>query len=106
MIEAASEGCAQSLEYLLDHGASVEAMVEGGMTALISAAAAGYQRCLQLLVSRGADVSKQGVMGLTALHLAAERGYIGCATVLAGGTNGAVAAKIRNTDGVLPIQVR
>ncbi|KAF8142802.1 ankyrin repeat-containing domain protein [Mycena galopus ATCC 62051] len=61
------------VEYLLEHGATVDASGHHG-TALQAAAHEGEERVVRLLVQRGADVNQIGRHG-TALHAASQMGH-------------------------------
>jgi len=57
MYSAARNGHTQVVEYLLDHGATVDAKGIFGATALHWAAINGHRKIVELLVTRGADLT-------------------------------------------------
>lgn len=72
LVDAAWRGDRDLAEYLLDHGADVNALhPESGGTALTSAALRGNLAMVELLLDRGADVSRKNRDGNSALHIAA-----------------------------------
>jgi ankyrin repeat protein/mRNA-degrading endonuclease RelE of RelBE toxin-antitoxin system len=60
------------LEYMLDHGANVNARGPNGSTLLSMACYAGYPEKVTLLLNKGADVSLKDKKGRTALHFACK----------------------------------
>ncbi len=70
---------AQMLEFLLEHGADVNARDKYGLTPLHKAAALGRPAIVAILLAAGADMAiygtKYGVIGMYPLHLAAESGF-------------------------------
>lgn len=73
---AALHGKASAVEFLLDHGASVDLRDKLGNTALLSAAIGGYRQIIQVLIDRGADVNAQNNNGDTALMMASKNGHV------------------------------
>ncbi|MEP6756821.1 MAG: ankyrin repeat domain-containing protein [Chthonomonadales bacterium] len=69
VFHAASEGCAQCVQLLLDHGVDPNTRNETGATPLIFA---GNTRTARLLINRGADVNARTDDGYTALRMPEE----------------------------------
>ncbi|MDR1350209.1 MAG: ankyrin repeat domain-containing protein [Zoogloeaceae bacterium] len=69
---AAFNGHAQMVDYLLAHGANVNATSENGVTALMMAARGGYLAIVQRLVAARANIHLQTDRGKTALDWALE----------------------------------
>ena len=67
---AASEGHANILSLLLDHGADVDGQVEGYSTPLHHVSKYGKLEAAQCLLDRGADINARGGYGFTPLHWA------------------------------------
>jgi ankyrin repeat protein len=76
--KAALKGQVKVVNYLLDHGAEVDA----GFPALSQAARAGNRAMVELLLGRGANVNNPSEYGRTALTMAAEQGFIAVVEVL------------------------
>ncbi len=72
---AALKGESMVAEFLLSHGAEVDAKEREENTALHFAALAGHKAVAELLLSRGADVNGRNGFGATPLHLAAAKGF-------------------------------
>ena len=72
LVYAAFNGHAQMVDYLLAHGADVNAASENGVTALMMAARGGYLAIVQRLVAARADIRLQTDRGKTALDWALE----------------------------------
>ncbi|HEX9048880.1 MAG TPA: ankyrin repeat domain-containing protein [Verrucomicrobiae bacterium] len=70
--KAAVQGQVKVVNYLLDHGADVNA----GWPALYQATRTGNRAMVELLLQRGADVNQNAEYGRTALTVAAEEGFI------------------------------
>jgi hypothetical protein len=70
-----SEGTA-AIKCLLDLGAPVDGLSDGGITALMEAVQEGREDAVRLLIKRGADVNAMDSRGFTALHRAAEMGKL------------------------------
>ncbi|MBW8864109.1 MAG: ankyrin repeat domain-containing protein, partial [Verrucomicrobia bacterium] len=70
---AAALGRLKVVNYLLDHGAAINA---GSFPALNRAADAGNRAMVELLLSRGAQADAPEANGQTALHHAAAHGYL------------------------------
>ncbi|KAL9119234.1 MAG: hypothetical protein Q9187_004214, partial [Circinaria calcarea] len=72
---AAATGEAATVQFLLKHGAKIEAVdPHGGVTALHKAVANGHEAVVRLLVEKGANVEAVGVYKRTSLHIASARG--------------------------------
>lgn len=72
---AAVAGHIEIVNYLLDHGASINDCGENGSTALMNAAVAGHMDIVDLLITQGSDVSVKGYRGKTAADFAKEGGH-------------------------------
>jgi ankyrin repeat protein len=72
LCEAADKGNLSEIEWLLDHGADVnaESWPNGGDTALFYATARGHDRIVRYLVSRGANINAGKNFNRSALMLA------------------------------------
>ena len=70
--EAAAGGFADEVEFLLSHGADVNAPTDLGFTPLMLAARNGHESALKLLIAAGADLNANRD-GETALNMAKER---------------------------------
>ena len=82
LLRAAAAGWPDVVNYLLDHGAKIDAAYTDGYTALHKAAAAGNKAMVKLLLDRGADVNAKTLTDGTPLVLAAKKGYQLVAEVL------------------------
>jgi cytohesin len=69
-------------EYLLQHGADVNAKQDEGYTSLMAAAEHGYTGVVRVLLSHGADVTSKDDDGRTALSLAEKNGHTEAALLL------------------------
>ncbi|CAH1401388.1 unnamed protein product [Nezara viridula] len=67
---AAISGSVESLQILVDHGASLSATTEEGYTLLHEAAKHGQTEAVRWLLDRGADIEARDRQGQTALHTA------------------------------------
>lgn len=76
--KAALKGQVKVVNYLLEHGAEVDA----GFPALSQAARAGNRAMVELLLARGANVNNPSEYGRTALTMAAEQGFVSVVEVL------------------------
>ncbi len=76
---AAKTGKTRLVEFLLDHGASVDAQDDFGRTPLHEAVVGGEKTMIHLLLRRGASVKLAAREGDTPLHYAAGRGYLSIA---------------------------
>ncbi|KAF2639800.1 ankyrin, partial [Massarina eburnea CBS 473.64] len=73
---AASEGKAEAVEFLLDHGADIEAKCSRGRTPLILAAEAGHEQVAKVLCTHGANLNTRSRNGGTCLTWAACRNHV------------------------------
>ena len=74
--EAAQNGQYDIAKYLLDNGATVDALKQGDWTPTMLAAEKGHFEMVQLLGSYGADPSLRNKDGWNTLHIAARTGDI------------------------------
>jgi ankyrin repeat protein len=72
LIYAAFEGREETLKYLLEHGAEVNALAPNGSTALMVAARNGHIQTVKLLLEADADTDVKTSDGATALKWARE----------------------------------
>lgn len=71
LTNAAQEGHAKIVGFLLNHGASVEGYNPGQYTPLMAAVSAGSVECIKLLLNAGADVNVHTDYGLSVMGMAA-----------------------------------
>src|SRR5205085_1732451 len=69
---ACEHGQIETVRFLLDHGANVNAVTDGGVTALYIAGGFGEPEITSMLISRGARLNLRDKKGYTALKRAAE----------------------------------
>lgn len=94
LLEAAWNGSADIVEYLLGRGADPNAADRSGFTPLMRAAEGGHGAIAAALLAKGARVDCRGrVRGTTALMLAAENGHLELITQLLGS-----GAPVNDTD--------
>ena len=79
---ACMAGRSACVEFLLDRGATVDALSPAGVTALMEAARCGNEHSIRILLSAGAMVNHTNVTGQTALMFACVRGSLECARLL------------------------
>lgn len=72
---AAASRSHEIVAMLLDHGAAIDAVQEGGWTALMSAAHSGDGELVELLLARGADPMRKADDGSDAAAKAEEKGF-------------------------------
>jgi len=75
LVHASRHGWDSAIEFLLDHGAAVNAVDGKDNTALIWAALSGRTRAAVVLLDRGARIESRNSLGNTALHYAAMIGF-------------------------------
>ncbi|QJW46867.1 ankyrin repeat domain-containing protein [bacterium BFN5] len=73
LMAAASFGRLEMINYLIEHGADVNAKDKDGQTALMKAVAYNYPQAAKLLLQAGADSSVRDIRGNTAISLASEK---------------------------------
>eukprot|EP00741_Cyanophora_paradoxa_P007029 tig00001071_g6801.t1 len=73
---SAINGSAALADFLLDHGADVDAETINLSTPLLFASRAGAVDVVDLLLRRKADISKRSVLGKSAIHVAIEKGHV------------------------------
>jgi ankyrin repeat protein len=83
LVIAARRGNVQTVSYLLECGANVNAFDSFHQTALMVAASGGFLEVVSALVEAGANVTIKDRLGQTALVLAIKTGNAECALVLA-----------------------
>ena len=66
------EEISQSVKFLIDHGADVNAETAQGFTALIYASRDGFLKTVEHLITNGAEVDAQTSFGYTALMVSFE----------------------------------
>jgi ankyrin repeat protein len=77
LLEAAWNGNADIVKYLLEQGAAPNAADKSGFTPVMRGAEGGYLPVVNALIAKGADVNCRGhVRGTTPLMLAAEHGHV------------------------------
>jgi ankyrin repeat protein len=81
IVSAAGNGHAKIVEYLLDHGADINARRKINNTPIQQAASNGHLEIVRLLLSKGANANIVGDAG-SALHIAVEKGYTDIAELL------------------------
>lgn len=70
------------VQLLLEHGANVKAVSDGGWTPLHNAAEKGYEDVASLLLAWKANVNAMTSSGMTALHWSARNGHINVVKLL------------------------
>ena len=66
------EEISQTVKFLIDHGADVNAKTTQGFTALIYASRDGFLKTVEHLITNGAEVDAQTSIGYTALMVSFE----------------------------------
>ena len=61
------EEISQTVTFLIDHGADINAKTTQGFTALIYASRDGFLKTVEHLITKGAEVDAQTSFGFTAL---------------------------------------
>ena len=85
LLEAASKGHYQCLEFLINKGADVNETGPNGMTVLMCAAQNGHVDCVESLVNAGADVNGIDYNNCTVLMYAAQNRHNKCVELLKAG---------------------
>ncbi|GAM89598.1 hypothetical protein ANO11243_076370 [Dothideomycetidae sp. 11243] len=73
---AVSHGWDDIVQLLLQHGAKVDILSDGGWTALHNACEKGSDHIARILLAAGADCNARLMNGRTPLHLAADAGHV------------------------------
>ncbi len=89
-----------SINLLLNRGASVNASTVDGVTPLMYASENGNLELVRLLIERGADINKKPVNGATALIVAAKQNFYDIAETLIGNK---AELDIRDSDGITAV---
>ncbi len=76
LLEAAGDGKLETVQWLLQNGASLQEKDDNGSTALLVAAANGQLQTVQWLLQNGASLQEKDKEGDTALHCAALNGKL------------------------------
>ncbi|CAH1955829.1 unnamed protein product [Acanthoscelides obtectus] len=79
---AARNGHLDVCKLLIDSGANINAVTNGGVTALSRAASTGHKEIVEYLLGKNADPFIQDSDGKTALHKAAENGHLHICRIL------------------------
>jgi len=83
---AANDGHLNVVEFLVEHGANVNAAATGliyaGFTALIYASEKGYVNMVKYLIKHGANINAKNKNGDTALSIAEKNGHTEVARIL------------------------
>ncbi len=82
LLEAAADGEADAVRFLLDRGADPDGFVPGDGTPLLVAAAEGHEEVVQVLLAAGADPNAQAPGDGSALIAAAHEGQVEVARLL------------------------
>jgi ankyrin repeat protein len=90
-----TEGAMDNIQYLVDHGADIEALDSFGDSAVIDAICTMDLRMLRFLIKRGAILDRKRKNGTTALHVAVWNGTLECWDIL---TNAARIGRFQNLD--------
>ena len=76
LLRAASGGCAETVAFLLEEGAEIEAATPNGSTALLLAAQKGERETVNKLLNSGANPDAKDDKGWTALMFASYNGNL------------------------------
>ena len=71
------EEISQTVKFLIDHGADVNAKTAQGFTALIYASRDGFLKTAEHLITNGAEIDAQTSFGYTALMVSFEVKFLG-----------------------------
>ena len=72
---ATENGHERVVEYLLTHGAEVNAADKNGLTPLLIAAQNDHERVVEYLLTHGAEINAADKNGMTPLYIAAQNGH-------------------------------
>ena len=70
------EEISQTVKFLIDHGADVNAKTAQGFTALIYASRDGFLKTVEHLITNGAEIDAQTSFGYTALMVSFELNFL------------------------------
>ena len=70
------EEISQTVNFLIDHGADVNAKTAQGFTALIYASRDGFLKTVDHLITNGAEIDAQTSFGYTALMVSFEVNFL------------------------------
>ena len=70
------EKISQTVKFLIDHGADVNAKTAQGFTALIYASRDGFLKTVEHLITNGAEIDAQTNFGYTALMVSFELNFL------------------------------
>ena len=70
------EEISQTVKFLIDHGAEVNAKTAQGFTALIYASRDGFLKTVEHLITKGAEIDAQTTFGYTALMVSFELTFL------------------------------
>ena len=101
LTDAAQNGSAEGVGFLIDHGAKINGRGYGGATALCRAAQFGHRDAVKVLIAKGADVNLADDEGNTPLHGAARNGYVEIVRLL---LDAGADPNLKNKDGHTPLQ--
>jgi ankyrin repeat protein len=82
LLKAVRQGNGSFAEFLLLHGAKVDAVYEGGTSLLNEAVRAGNVQMVRALLEHGANAGEKSPTGVTLLHSAALHGHKGIVELL------------------------
>ena len=74
--EAAYNGCALCVRFLLNQGAQVDSLKRADWTPLMMACAKGHLDVIKLLIDFGADIHRKNKDGWTCFHIVCREGFV------------------------------